>query len=75
MAKETLIINEFQEYLNFKNLVIAHCDNVYRMEKGNGIVPIDDSFNFEKKNVSIIQGTLNDFFRNQILKIFQILDI
>lgn len=70
MVADFSIINEFQEYITLKNIVIAHCNNIFRTQKNDGIVELDSLFDFPKKNVTIFNGGINDFFRNSNLKDF-----
>lgn len=64
MVKDITIIDEFEEYIKLKNLVIGHCDNTFRTMKGDGTIGMDNDFFFAKNYIKVSDGLISDFFKN-----------
>lgn len=63
MVKDYVLIDEVEEYVKLKNLVIAHCDNSLRTLKGDGTITLNSYF-FSKNAISTLDGKIADFFKN-----------
>ena len=63
MVKDYVLIDEVEEYVKLKNLVIAHCDNSLRTLKGDGTITVNSYF-FSKNAINTLDGKIADFFKN-----------
>ncbi|WP_130735359.1 hypothetical protein [Flavobacterium sp. J27] len=63
LVKDYTVIDDFEEFIKLKSMVIAHCDNAFGSMRGDGTIGMDKNFFITKNSITISDGAIQDFFK------------
>ena len=67
MVKDIFIIDEFEEYIKLKNIVVGHCDATFKTMKGDGVITgLDNNFYQSKNAILVSEEIITVFFKNPV---------
>ncbi|VXB10670.1 conserved exported hypothetical protein [Flavobacterium sp. 9AF] len=67
MLKDFSILEDFDQHVKIKDLVIGHCDNPLSSLKPKDLLTLDINYLFTKNNIVLSDGKIEDYFMNSNL--------
>ena len=64
MLKDFSILEEFEQHVKLRELVVGHCDNAISSLKPKDLLTMDVDYLFSRNNVKVSDGKIEDYFMN-----------
>ena len=67
MTKDFEYIDEYEQYVKLKNIVVGHCNNVFASTNKEGKFSMDINYLIPKNNIAVSDGTIDNYFMNPVI--------
>ena len=67
MTKDFDYIDEYEQYVKLKNMIVGHCNNVFASTNTEGKFSMDINYLISKNNIAVSDGTIDNYFMNPII--------
>ncbi|MCO6162307.1 hypothetical protein [Flavobacterium sp. NRK F7] len=64
MLRDFSILEEFEQHIKLRELVVGHCDNTISSLKPKDLLTLDVDYLFSRNNVKVSDGKIEDYFMN-----------